>query len=98
ASSTLALAQLEALVHVDRADAPRDLVAIELSLPARVPVEELDPRDLPRGWRRYPAPAALATIGTEWVRSLRTAVLRVPSAVVPREFNYVVNPAHTDAS
>jgi len=95
-SSTLALAQLELLVHVDRSDAPTDLVAIELDIPARVGVEIVEIGALPRRWKRYPAPAKLAAIGTEGATSRRTAVLRVPSAVVPREFNYLLNPEHPD--
>lgn len=95
-SSTLALAELELLVHVDRADAPTDLVAIELEIPARLRVETVDAADLPPRWKRYPAPANLARIGDEWASSLRSAVLRVPSAVVPREFNYLFNPLHPD--
>ncbi len=97
-SSTLALAQLELLVHVDRPDAPKDLVAIQLEIPDRVALEIIDPASLPRGWKRYPAPPRLASIGTTWAASLRTGVLRVPSAVVPREFNYLLNPAHADTA
>lgn len=96
AAGSLALAELEALVHVDRADAPRDLIAVELEIPSSVRVEDLPLALLPRGWRRSPAPASLARLGTEWVRSLRSSVLRVPSAVVPREPNYLLNPAHRD--
>lgn len=97
AASTLALAELEMLVHVERADAPADLVAIELEIPDDVDVEDLGVSSLPADWRSYPPRDALARIGTDWARSLRTAVLRVPSAVVPQEHNYLVNPAHGDA-
>lgn len=96
ASSSLALAQLELLVHLDRADAPADMVAVELEIPGRTTVEAIDPASLPRHWRRHPAPSALAKIGAEWAASLRTVALRVPSAIVPREFNCLLNPAHRD--
>lgn len=97
-SSSLALAQLEALVHFDRSEAPDDLVAVELEVPARIRIEVVEVARLPRGWNRHPAPLALARIGTEWARSLKSAVLRVPSAVVPREPNYLVNPEQADAA
>lgn len=50
----------------------------------------------PPNWRALGSPEATAA-GGEWVRSGRTALLRVPSALVPREANYLVNPAHPDA-
>jgi RES domain-containing protein len=51
---------------------------------------------LPTTWRRYPAPDALADLGTAWVRAAATAVLVVPSAIVPQERNILLNPAHPD--
>jgi RES domain-containing protein len=93
----LSLAVLEVLVHVTAVeDLPADLVAIAADLPDDLPVERLGAHDLPRDWRRTPAPAALADRGTAWLSAARTAVLAVPSAVVPPETNYVLNPAHPD--
>jgi RES domain-containing protein len=77
-------------------DLPADLVAIAADLPDDLPIEHLRVQDLPRDWRRTPAPAALADRGTAWLSAARTAVLAVPSAVVPPETNYILNPAHPD--
>jgi len=96
ASETLSLAALELLVHADPALLPDDLVAIEADVPETVRVRRIQPEKLPRGWRRHPAPEALAGIGGDWVESLETAVLSVPSALVPREANFLLNPAHAD--
>lgn len=52
--------------------------------------------ELPSDWRRTPAPPALADLGTAWLRAARTAVLAVPSAVVPLETNHILNPSHPD--
>jgi len=49
---------------------------------------------LPPNWREYPAPPQLQAIGDKWVRSKRSAVLRVPSVIVPGEHNYLLNPEH----
>jgi len=97
ASSSLALAALETLVHVDRAELPPDLVQIELDVPDALEIERIDQAALPQGWRRYPAPEALQHLGDEWLERQRTLVLRVPSAVIPEEDNCLVNPAHADA-
>jgi RES domain-containing protein len=96
ASETLSLAALELLVHADPALLPEDLVAIEADVPETVPVRRIEPETLPRGWRRHPSPQALASLGGDWAKSLETAVLSVPSALVPREANFLLNPAHAD--
>ncbi|MGH7391664.1 MAG: RES family NAD+ phosphorylase [Candidatus Rokuibacteriota bacterium] len=93
----LSLAVLEVLVHVTAvADLPADLVAIPADLPDDLLIENARIEDLPRDWRRIPAPAALADRGTAWLTAARTAVLAVPSAVVPPETVYILNPAHPD--
>jgi RES domain-containing protein len=52
--------------------------------------------DLPTGWDSNPYIDATRDIGTGWAAGLTTAVLSVPSVVIPRERNYILNPAHTD--
>ena len=93
-SATLSLAVLEYFVNLPRAAAPQDLVAVSAEVPADLAVTSVEESSLPRGWRRYPAPEALADIGTRWVEERATPILAVPSAVVPHEKNYLLNPAH----
>ena len=64
-------------------------------IPDAVAIEDLTP--LPEAWREIDSPAAMAA-GTEWAVSGRTAVLRVPSVIVPEEANYLINPAHPAAA
>lgn len=97
ASESLALASLEILAHADADLVPRELVAIELHVPKSVLVEEVAARALPRSWRRYPAPVALQRLGNAWLDECAACLLRVPSALVPSESNFLVNPAHPDA-
>ena len=96
ASATLALAALEVFVHVSPFDAPLDLVAVWADIPDEVAITRLRPRDLPADWRRHPPPEPLAALGTQWVRRGRTAVMAVPSAVIPQELNYLLNPGHPE--
>ena len=93
-SATLSLAVLEYFVNLPRAVAPQDLVSIAAEVPDDLPVTVVEESGLPRGWRRYPAPEALAEIGSRWAQQRATPVLAVPSAVVPREWNYLLNPGH----
>jgi RES domain-containing protein len=89
------LAALEVLVHV--AD-PALLGALEWNcLPAVFPASliEIPPR-VPDTWRAYPHTPETQEFGATWAREQRSAVLRIPSAVVPGEFNYLLNPLHPD--
>ncbi len=95
-SGTLSLAALEYLVHLEPSEAPDDLVAIPAELPDTLRRTEVRADALPPTWRAYPAPDALAELGTAWVRAASTAILLVPSAAVPQERNVLLHPAHPD--
>lgn len=84
---------LEVLVHVDDRAHLAAFVAIEVEIPDPH-VEELS--ELPPDWRQLPEPYPESTqrLGSEWALSLRSLALRVPSAVVPKEFNLLLNPRH----
>ena len=71
-------------------------MAVAADLPPGLDIETLEIEALPLSWRSYPAPERLQDLGTGWVRSRRTAVLQVPSSVVPHEMNVLLNPAHPD--
>ena len=83
-------------MHLEAAQAPADLVAIPADIPEDVSRTALEVRRLPTDWRAYPAPASQADLGTRWIREGRTALLVVPSAVIPAEWNYLINPRHPD--
>lgn len=95
-SLTLSLCALEYFVHLDPGLAPRSLVAIRAEIPADLRIGSLDARELPPDWRVYPAPDSLKDLGTAWARGREAAVLSVPSAIIPRERNVLLNPAHPD--
>ena len=96
-SGSRALAALEYLVHVPMALAPTHLSVMEIGLPDAIASESIELSSLPPDWRDYPPPEALPALGTDWARSNRSLLLRVPSAVVQEEFNYLINPAHPDS-
>jgi RES domain-containing protein len=96
ASATLSLAALERFVHADPDLEPADLVAIGIRIKSPVRTERVALSVLPSNWRQYPAPVELTSIGERWLRRGKTVALLVPSAVVPRERNVIINPAHRD--
>ena len=93
ASSTLSLAILEVLVHLTTPRALAGFVAFRLGIPETL-VEDLSPDALPTEWRSWPWSARTQQIGSQWMQRGDTVALRVPSAVVPRERNLLVNAAH----
>ncbi len=96
AAESLALAAVELFVHLDPAELAAACVAFPVGLPEGLPVEHVAPEQLPPNWRDVPAPEALAELGRRWLTDAAAAVLRVPSAVVPPESIFVLNPAHPD--
>jgi RES domain-containing protein len=98
-SANLSLATLEFFVHVDFEDAQSlDLVSVWAEMPDSLQIEPLESSQLPDNWKAYDAPLELAKIGDQWLISKRTAVLVVPSAITPTEYNYLLNPEHPDFS
>ncbi len=86
------LAMLEMLVQ----DQP--LRARYVTIPAEIPsdleIERVDVDRLPPDWRDPAALEPLRAIGSDWATGLVAAVLAVPSAVIPTETNYLLNPRH----
>jgi len=95
-SGTLALATLEVLVHVDHDQMPQDLVQIEVNVPDHFKIKRVKENKLPNDWRSFPSPAYLQELGSKWLEVERALVLEVPSAVIPKETNYLLNPTHPD--
>lgn len=90
------LAALEFLVHVPLSIVPSNLSIACLEIPDDIVPEQISMTQLPKNWRDYPAPPALAHLGSEWALSRRSLLLRVPSVVVVDEFNILINPKHSN--
>lgn len=88
-----ALAVLEVLAHVDD---PERLRGREWAfLCAEIPATLIEkPARVPESWRQLPHSVATQQFGAAWARERRSAALRVPSVIVPGEFNYLLNPLH----
>jgi len=85
---------MELLVHLDDEDSAQDYVGIPADIPDSVEISRVRGTDLPRAWSVYPRPPALADLGSRWAAARESAVLAVPSAVIPQELNYLLNPLH----
>lgn len=89
-----ALAMLEILVHfeLDPSEVPDTYQLLEVEFGGKKGISRLDTTKLPDGWQDDVDSTRIA--GDEWLSSLSSALLSVPSAVVPHSSNYLLNPRH----
>jgi RES domain-containing protein len=96
-SESRALAVLEYTVNINIDDIPRALSVTTLKIPDG-PVLELKIADLPGDWAAAPAPASAKDFGTLLLQAGEFVMIRIPSAVIPEEYNYLLNPIHPASS
>ncbi|GAB3786741.1 RES family NAD+ phosphorylase [Spirosoma horti] len=97
-AATRALACLENVVHRGSEGLSSTFRVMVIDIPDTLRIETVDPQTLPMDWVDYQQYKSCQPIGGEWLSSYRSAVLRVPSAIIPNEWNYLLNPAHPDFS
>jgi RES domain-containing protein len=93
AADSEALAALEILVHLSSVGQFPEYICVKASIPESFVLDIRDFDRLPAGWNRRD-PGETRAIGARWLSGGSSAVLKVPSIVVPRESNYMFNPAH----
>ncbi len=98
ASEHCSLALLELLVHTSHNLLPNDIYLLKLSISDEINISTLEIEDLPANWRQFPASHSLGTLGTNWCNNNKSAVLKVPSVIIPDEWNFLLNPAHPQFS
>lgn len=89
------LAALEMLVHLDSSELLAKYVLIGVEFDQKL-VRPVELSVLPRHWRSDPPPPEVRAIGDDWILAGSSAVLQVPSALVPGENNFLLNPANGD--
>lgn len=94
-SGSLALATLEKLVQLNEIGFLENYRSSLIKIPKKN-IEKLNIKNIPVNWNSYPHSPETRTYGTNWLQSLRSSVLEVPSAIVEREYNYLINPSHPE--
>lgn len=96
AASTRSLACLENVVHRDGKGLNDNFRTMLIQVPDDLKITTITLASLDHSWREWEATSYTRAIGDAWAVRLESAVLRVPSAIIPDEFNYVINTAHPD--
>ena len=96
AAESRALAVLEYTVNVIIDDIPRALSLVLVDIPDKN-ILEIAEADLPGNWRQSPTPSSTRQFGSKLLTESKTAIIKLPSAVIPQEFNYLLNPAYPDS-
>lgn len=91
-----ALALAEVLVHLPLHGMPDPYCLLEIELPGVINVQRIQPHELHPKWNEYPHHPSTQIIGDRFTESMESLVLGVPSAVVPGDYNFLVNPKHVD--
>ena len=99
-ASSVALACLETVVHLNAAGLPLNRFLVRIEVPDELwqARRTLTPADLPVGWSAIPEGKVSLDIGDGWLQDARTALLAVPSVIVPEESNVLINPLHPQAA
>ena len=95
AAESRALAALEMLCHLQGKELQEPYVLIEIQVDESL-VQTIEVSSLPQNWCADPSPAELKRVGDEWIRTAQCPVLRVPSALLPDEHNFLLNTDHAN--
>lgn len=88
-------ALLEMLVHLDRDIIPTTYRLLRIAVPETIAIQNISDGEPASDWRSHPA--TTREIGDAWLDQSSSALLQVPSVIVPRARNFLLNPAHADA-
>ena len=91
-----ALAMAEVAVHLSLAALPKDFMMIEIEIPTSIKINILSEKSLSENWNNFPHTLETQLIGDEFIHSNKFCVIKVPSAVVKGDYNYLINPHHKE--
>jgi RES domain-containing protein len=95
-SSSRALATVEYAVHLRLGNSRDDYRLVSIEIPEGVVIRQISYENLHNNWKSFPFHFSTQKIGNDWLNSNDSLVLKVPSVVVPQEFNCLINPHHED--
>lgn len=95
-SESIALCTVEIAVHMPLGIVPKDYYLVRIEIPDTASIKELLEVELPEDWKSFPHANSTQEIGDAFVQEQDNLVLKVPSATVQGNYNYLINPRHPD--
>jgi len=95
-SDSRALCTAEIAVHTPLGNIPVDYEVTLINIPENIIIPKLEVSELPADWKSIPHSHSTQEIGDQFIDEGKFVALKVPSAVVQGEFNYLINPDHSD--
>lgn len=92
------LATLETVAHRSSINLSNPYKLLTITIKDLTSIQEINPGDLPDNWKSIDAYVELQEIGSKWYNSMESLVLKVPSALITQEFNYIINTNHPSFS
>ena len=100
-SESRALAVLEYTVNINIEEIPRALSITSIEIPSAA-IQIITEAALPGNWKRVPAPSSTKDFGTQLLKAgagkKGKSILKIPSSVISEEYNYILNPLHTESN
>lgn len=93
-SQSRALAFAEVAIHLPMGIVPKNYFLISINIPDTAGIIKLADAEMPPDWHSNPHSFSTQKIGDQFIAESRSLILQVPSAVVPGDFNFLINPAH----
>ncbi|HSP86820.1 MAG TPA: RES family NAD+ phosphorylase [Ignavibacteriaceae bacterium] len=90
------LACLENLVHRSGLGDNKLYKILVISIPDDIKINDVTQKQLSKNWREYSNYSLCQKIGDEWIDNLTSCLLRIPSSLIPQEYNYLINPKHKE--
>ncbi len=95
-SGSKSLAVLESLTNTPPGILINDFFILTLEIAGKIFIDEISEETLPKNWNEFPAPGILARLGDKWLKEGQNLLLKIPSAIISSESNFIINPAHED--
>jgi RES domain-containing protein len=97
-ASSRSLGMLERLVNDSTDILTKELSVVTILIPDHLKIVRLVESDLPDNWDDHPYVSGTQKCGSDWLHSLDSAILQVPSSLCSDEYNFLFNPQHPDAN
>jgi len=95
-AASRALAMAEVSVHISLIMLPKDFMMLEINIPKSITAQVLSEKELPSNWNDFPHTYKTQKLGDLFITNNVYCILKVPSAVVKGDYNYLINPHHRD--